>query len=112
MSAKGDDLYAYVQERCLWQFASRTWDRTANLDGVLGMGLDLLTGKPVKAETPDERLFYADAVVMVADFKTRFPWLAETKPEELQSLIQELKERLVEITITKSKNRELNHQLY
>ena len=28
-------LVGYVQERCLWQFASRTWDRTENIEGVL-----------------------------------------------------------------------------
>jgi len=35
MTSKLDNLFDYVQERCLWQFASRTCDRTENIEGVL-----------------------------------------------------------------------------
>ena len=74
---KVDQLFSYVQERCLWQFFSRSWDRQENLDGILKSATDLLTGKDPARETPMERLFYADAKVMVQDFKQRFPWLEE-----------------------------------
>ena len=112
MSAHVDDLFNYVQERCLWQFASRTWDREANIAGVLGKVKDLLTGASPKLDTPDDRLFLADAKVMVEDCRNRFAWLGQVSAAEIPALLDGLKDRLVEIVITKSKNRELNHSLY
>ena len=112
MSSKIDDLFGYVQERCLWQFFSRSWDRQENIDGILATATDLLAGQPPTLETPMDRLFYADATVMVADFHKRFAWLAETPPEEVRTLMAELKARLEEIAIKASKNRELTHHLY
>jgi nitrogenase delta subunit len=109
---KIDQLYGYVQERCLWQFFSRSWDRQENIDGILKAATDLLTGKELELETPMARLFYADAKIMVADFKQRFPWIEEIGPAQIRDLMHGLKDKLVEFTITKSLNRELNHSLY
>ena len=109
---KVDQLFGYVQERCLWQFFSRTWDRKENLDGIMKTATDLLTGAPPKRETPMDKLFYADAKIMVADFKERFPWIKDTAPAEIATLMQGLKDRVEEISITKSLNHELNHSLY
>lgn len=111
-SEKLDQLFGYVQERCLWQFFSRSWDRQENIDGILKTATDLLTGKEVKLETPMDRLFYADAKIMVADFRHRFPWIEEAGPAQLRDLMHGLKDKLVEFTITKSLNHELNHSLY
>ena len=80
---KVDQLFGYVQERCLWQFFSRTWDRKENLDGIMKTATDLLTGVAPKRETPMDKLFYADAKIMVADFKERFPWIKDTAPAEI-----------------------------
>jgi nitrogenase delta subunit len=112
MGEKLDDLYGYVQERCLWQFFSRSWDRQENIDGVLGQAEALLSGGNTTRETPMEKLFYVDAKVMVDDFKARFPWIKESPPEEVKELMDGLKSRLVDTVITKSTNRELNHHLY
>jgi nitrogenase delta subunit len=112
MEEKIDDLYDYVQERCLWQFFSRSWDRQENIDGVLGQAEALLNGQPPARETPMEKLIYVDARVMVDDFKARFPGIRESAPEEIKQLLDGLKSRLVETVITKSTNRELNHHLY
>jgi len=109
---KVDQLFGYVQERCLWQFFSRTWDRKENLDGIIKTATDLLTGVPPKRETPMDKLFYADAKIMVADFKERFPWIEDTAPAEIAKLMQGLKDRVEDISITKSLNHELNHSLY
>jgi nitrogenase delta subunit len=112
MEDKLDDLYGYVQERCLWQFFSRSWDRQENIDGVLGQAEAILAGNPPARETPMEKLFYVDAKVMVDDFRARFPWIRESPPDEIKQLMDGLKSRLVETVITKSTNRELNHHLY
>ncbi|THF55151.1 V-containing nitrogenase subunit delta [Pseudothauera rhizosphaerae] len=112
MEDRIDDLFGYVEERCLWQFFSRTWDRQENIDGVLGQAERLLSGKEPVRETPMDKLFYADALVMVNDFRERFPWIREVEPEEVRELLDGLKARLVDVTITRSTNRELNHHLY
>jgi nitrogenase delta subunit len=113
MSAeKIDQLYNFCQERYLWQFFSRTWDRQENIDGIVRVATALLTGQPVSRETPMDRLFYADARIMADDFKARFPWILEASADEIGALLGGLKERLVEIAITKSLNHELNHTLY
>lgn len=109
---KINQLFEYVQERCLWQFFSRSWDRQENIDGILKTAENLLAGAAPNLETPMDRLFYADAKIMVADFKQRFPWVAEEAPTQWGELMQGLKDKLVEFAITKSLNHELNHSLY
>lgn len=112
MSDKVSELFDYVQERCLWQFHSRSWDRKENIEGILAKAIDLLAGREPVAETPTERCFVADARIMVADFRSRFPWLAETDEAEIAQLLGELGERLTDLAITRSRNHELTHSLY
>jgi nitrogenase delta subunit len=107
-----DQLYNYCQERYLWQFFSRTWDRQENIDGIVAVATALFNGEEVKLETPMQRLFYADAKIMVSDFKEHFPWIVNQTPDDIRALMACLKERLVEIAITKSLNAELSHSLY
>ncbi len=109
---KIEQLFGYVQERCLWQFFSRSWDRAENIDGIIKTATDLLTGKELQLEAPMARLFYADAKIMVADFRQRFPWIEDLGPAQTRELMHGLKDKLVEFTITKSLNHELNHTLY
>ncbi|MBB3103192.1 V-containing nitrogenase subunit delta [Azomonas macrocytogenes] len=107
-----DDVFAYTEERCLWQFFSRTWDREENIEGVLNQVARLLTGQEPVRDTPQERLFYADALTMTNDIRERFSWASQITKEEVDSLISGLKARLVDVTITRSTNRELTHHLY
>jgi vanadium nitrogenase delta subunit len=106
------ELYGYIEERCLWQFFSRSWDRQENIDGVLDQAARMLGGKDPARETPMDRLFYADAKTLVADVRERFPWLDEAGADEVRQLFDGLKGQLVENVITRSTNRELNHHLY
>jgi len=112
MSEQVKQLFGYVQERCLWQFFSRSWDRQENIDGIMAAAEVLLSGGMPKRETPMEKLFYVDASEMVKDFRERFPWIASATPDEVKSLIAGLKSELIEHAITKSLNGELNHNLY
>ncbi|TWH76155.1 V-nitrogenase VFe protein subunit VnfG [Azomonas agilis] len=107
-----DALYDYVQERCLWQFFSRSWDREENIEGVLNQVVRLWSGEEPLRGTPQERLFYADALPIVSDIKGRFDWASTIPAEEVKFLIEGLKSRLTETVITRSTNRELNHHLY
>ncbi|WP_333875457.1 V-containing nitrogenase subunit delta [Methylobacter sp.] len=110
--SKISDLFNYVQERCLWQYSSRTWDRQENIDGVLAKAADLILGREPTKETPTEKLHFAEAKILVADCQERYPWIKEVLEPEVKALMDGLKKRLVDIAITQSHNRELNHRLY
>lgn len=109
---KLEDVFSYTEERCLWQFFSRTWDRTENIHGVVDQATALLTGKPPKRDTPMERLHYADGRIMADDLRERYPWVREAGEEEITQVMESLKARLLDTTIARSTNRELNHHLY
>jgi nitrogenase delta subunit len=49
---------------------------------------------------------------MVKDFRENFPWINDLEPTKLTELLESLKAELVDHTITKSLNHELNHSLY
>lgn len=107
-----EELFGYIQERCLWQFFSRSWDRQENIDGVLDAAAVLLADGTPARETPMQKLFYADAAILVRHLRERFPWLAGLSGEETKALVAGLKDKLVNYTITRSLNGELNHQFY
>lgn len=112
MDARIKELYGYVQERCLWQFFSRNWDREENINGILAKAEELFAGLAPKDDTPADRCHLADAKSLVADFRSRFPWIKESSLEEIKALLAGLKAELVDTTITHSKNRELRDRLY
>ena len=109
---KINDVFSYTEERCLWQFFSRTWDREENIEGVVTQAAALLSGKPANRETPINRLHYADAKIMVDDLRERYPWVNKASEKEINEVMDGLKVRLVDTTITRSTNRELTHRLY
>lgn len=112
MEERINQLFVYVQERCLWQFFSRSWDREENIDGILTKAGEIFAGQAPKDDTPADRCNLADAKVLVSDFRSRFPWIKEASSEEIKGLLSGLKEKLVDTTITHSKNRELRDRLY
>ena len=112
MEERINQLFGYVQERCLWQFFSRSWDREENISSILTKAEEIFTGKSPKDDTPADRCNLADAKVLVSDFRSRFPWIKESNATEINGLLSGLKEKLVDTTITHSKNRELRDHLY
>ena len=112
MTTQTKELVDYIQERCLWQFFSRSWDREENIQGILDMTGELLIGKMPALETPMDRCHYANANHLAREVKSAFPWIAEMNAESLRPLISGVMDRLREITIAKSKNGELNLQAY
>ncbi|MHC5723108.1 MAG: nitrogenase vanadium-iron protein, alpha chain [Nostoc sp.] len=101
-----------IQERCLWQFHSRAWDRQENIDGVLNMAAQILTGEKVVLETLIDRGFYADAKILSADLEIRFSWLNSMENSQKKAVLESVKAMLIDIVITKSKNGELHYSLY
>lgn len=112
MAPTVEQLFTYVQKRCLWQFFSREWDRAENIQGVLGATAALLAGVAPPVATPMDRLFYADAKPLAAAFRQNFPELPSLPPAEIEALFASLKERVTEVAITKSQNKELTQHLY
>ncbi|MEH1906261.1 V-containing nitrogenase subunit delta, partial [Nostoc sp.] len=101
-----------IQERCLWQFHSRAWDREENINGVLNMAAQILTGEKVVLETLSHRGFYADAKILSADLEIRFSWLNSMENSQKKAVLESVKAMLIDIVITKSKNGELHYSLY
>ena len=58
------------------------------------------------------RLFYADAKPLVAALRQKFPDLPNLPAAEIEALFKTLKERITEVTVTKSQNKELTQHLY
>ncbi len=112
MEDRAEQLFDYVQERCLWQFHSRSWDRQQNINGIIAKATELLQGQTPTADTAMDRCLMADARIMVTDFHSRFPWIKDASAEEIWKVMEQLGQRLIEVAITHSKNRELEHHLY
>lgn len=106
------ELFGYVQERFLWQFYSREWDRAENINGITEQAKRILLGQETLRQTPVQRLQAVDAKVMVDDCRARFAWLGEAQAQRIHELMDGLRVMLTDIAITRSQNRELNHSLY
>jgi hypothetical protein len=112
MSEKAEALVRFIQERCLWQFASRAHDREENIDGVLSLVGILLTGGSPKLQTPMDRLHFANANHLAAEVKGEFPWLSHLGKDELFHVVEAAIRRIHEIAVKNSKNGELRLQAY
>jgi V-containing nitrogenase delta subunit len=105
-------LYSFIQERYLWQFYSRTWDREENIDHIMDEFVKILSGETTGGNSPEERYFYAEAATVAAETKRKFPWLSGLERAELESLAARVKVKLIDVTVTHSRNQELNVSYY
>ncbi len=112
MKDYAQELYAFVQERYLWQFHSRSWDREANINGVTKITMQLLTSDVVSLETPAEKCFYVDAKTFANDIKKRFPGFLELDLETMHAAMNCVKEKLLDVMVEKSLNGELRNPNY
>ena len=101
----------FLQENALWQFASRTWDRQANLDGIFAALQALQARQAPARETLAQKAFYADATVLCRQLETALPWWPAL-PAEAAAQVWPEPRQLADIVITQSKNQELNTALY
>jgi len=112
MKDRIEQLVDYIMKWCLWQFHSRTWDRKRQNEGILVKTTQLLCEEPVEHETPEDKCYWVDAVVLARSFKSTYPWLSTMGKEEIKLLMQGLKDRMDFLTITGSLNQELNDPNY
>lgn len=109
---KVEQLVDYIMKWCLWQFHSRAWDREKQNEGVLTKTMQLLCEEPVDCETPADKCYWVDAMVLAKDFKETYPWLGTMDKPDIKLLMQDLKDRIDYLTITGSLNKELTDQRY
>ena len=102
-----EKIYAFVQERYLWQFHSRVWDREANINGILTGTLQLLSGKQPARESAAEKCWYVDAYTFANDIKTKFPEFLQLGEAARETVFGELKAKLTDVMITRSLNCEV-----
>lgn len=114
MDERAKQLSEFVFERCLWQFHSRAWDREENINGILGVVTDLLIDQPdkISKETLIDKCFYADGKVLADEFNEKFPWLKDVSTEDKKALIEDVKKKVTEIAVDKSRNEELRTPFY
>jgi nitrogenase delta subunit len=107
-----EQMVDHIMKWSLWQFNSRAWDRENQNEGILTKTAQILCNEPVLLETPADKYYWAEAMVLARDFKINFPWLSEMEKHEIKQLIKSLKERIDYLTITGSLNEELTAQRY
>jgi vanadium nitrogenase delta subunit len=112
MKEQVEEIVKYIQEHCLWQFFSRTWDREDNIEGILSRAAGILSNKTITAETPAEKCWSADARILVAELKCNIPWLTKLRSDEIEPVFSDVKNRIREIAVEKSRNLELNVKEY
>lgn len=112
MKAQIDQLANHIQERCLWQFFSRSWDREDNIEGILTKATEILCEEKSSQETAADKSYYADARILISDFKRLYPWITKMEKEEIKLLFQGVKDRMLFITVTGSHNEELRDPNY
>ena len=103
-----EEVTALIQEKCLWQFFSRSWDREENIEGIMTMTGKILNGEKVNLVTPADKAFYSDAKNLAADIQNKMPWISELDKSGILELVEGVKKRLLHITVKKSRNCELN----
>lgn len=112
MQARIEQLVDFIMKKCLWQFHSRAWDRERQNQEILTKTRQLLCDEPVSLETPADRCYWVDAVYLADSFKKRYKWLASMEKDDIELLMQGLKERMDYLTVKGSLNQELTDPLY
>ncbi|MBB4200421.1 Fe-only nitrogenase subunit delta [Rhodoblastus sphagnicola] len=109
---KVSEMETYIMKNCLWQFNSRGWDRRKQNEGILGKTAQLLVGEEVQNETPLDKCYWVDAVLLSRAFREHCVWLAGMGKDEVLALLKILHARIDWLTIDGSLNEELTVQNY
>lgn len=108
-----NELYKYIQAKYLWQFYSRNWDRENNINGILDATKELLiTGKCSLGDSPTDKHYYSEAKIVVNDIKRDLKFIEGLNEKGITDLIDRVKAKLIDVTVTNSLNGELNVAYY
>jgi len=112
MEDKIEQLVDYIMKNCLWQFNSRAWDRKNQNEGIVSKTTQLLCDETVDVGTPEQRCYWVEAKILADEYKRLYPWIATMDKSEIKVLMQGFKDRIDYLTITASRNTEINDKLY
>lgn len=108
-----NELYKYIQQKYLWQFYSRNWDRENNINGILDAAKELLiTGKCSLGDSLTDKHYYSEAKIVVNDIKRDLKFVEGLNEKGITELIDKVKAKLIDVTVTNSLNGELNVAYY
>lgn len=113
MESNVNELYKYIQQKYLWQFYSRNWDRENNINGILDATKELLTtGKCSLGDSLTDKHYYSEAKIVVNDIKRDLKFVEGLNEKGVTDLIDRVKAKLIDVTVTNSLNGELNVGYY
>ena len=95
-------LYQFLEDRYIWQLRSDSWDREANFNPILNQLSDILTGE--KTAAPDcikDKAYMAEANGIAYEASNRMHWITELEKDQVESIIKQLKDRLIHAKITR-----------
>lgn len=108
-----NELYKLIQEKYLWQFYSRSWDREKNINGILDCVKEILiTGKSSLADSLEDKFYYSEAKIVVNDIKRHLKFIEGLNEKGVTETIDRVKAKLIDVTVTNSLNGELNVEYY
>lgn len=107
-----ETIIDYIMKKCLWQFHSRAWDRERQNQGIMTQTMQILCGEEPDTQTPENRCYWVDAVMMARGLTHDNPWLAEMGKDDIRELMAAAKTRLDFLTIHGSLNQELTDPKY
>lgn len=107
LNEKLDPLVDYIMKNCLWQFNSRGWDRLKQNAGILSQTCQILCGEEPQHETPLDRCYWVDAVILSRAYRDRFAWIKAMPKDDLRTLFKALHEKIDHLTVHGSLNEEL-----
>ena len=112
MEDKTQAVFDFVQERCLWQFFSRNWDRERNITSIMKNVADLFSGKEVPKETNLDKCYFADAKILLEQLSERYEWFAGLTGQEVAEICDKVKDKLIDLAVTNSLNAERTLEYY
>jgi len=112
MEEKVQFVYNFIQERCLWQFFSRNWDRERNIKCILQNVASLYSGEDVPKETNLDKCYYADAKILLQQLQEQYSWFAELTAKDVKQICDTVTEKLIDIAVTNSLNAERTLEYY
>lgn len=112
MEEKALKVYEYIQERCLWQFFSRNWDRERNIKAILKNVASLFSGEEVPKETELDKCYYADARILLDQLMERYSWFEGLTAKEVRDIAEIVTDKLINLAVTNSLNQERTLEYY
>ena len=112
MEEKIKIMFEYIQERCLWQFFSRNWDREDNINSIMNNVVKIISGEECDRSTNIKNSHYADAKELVRQLKEKYDWFNDLSVSDVKLICDKVIEMLIDVTVINSLNAERTDPKY